>query len=62
MESDDESYTSSNDTIDELLETQDCIITDLRDEVEILKARIDNLKALIISNLPFHLINIIENI
>ena len=58
---DEESYATSSDTIDVLLETQDCIISDLRDEVEILKARIDNLKAVIFSNLPYHLNCIIES-
>ena len=61
-EDDEGSYTSSNDTINELLETQDIIISDLRDEVEVLKARIDNLKAVVVANLPLHLTDIISNL
>jgi hypothetical protein len=61
-EDDEGSYTSSNDTINELLETQDIIISDLRDEVEVLKARVDNLKAVIVANLPLHLTEIISNL
>ena len=61
-EDDEGSYTTSNDTTNEPLETQDIIISDLRDEVEVLKARIDNLKAVVVANLPLHSTDIISNL
>ena len=56
MESDDEvSYTTSNDTTNALLEEQDVIIDNLREEIETLKRRIKNLMFIIQSKLPEHL-------
>lgn len=57
---DEGSYTTSNDTLNELLEEQDVIISDLRDEIEILKRRIETLKTVIQTKLPLHLQEIIE--
>ena len=61
-EADEGSYTTSNDTLNELLETQDIIISDLRDEIKVLTVRINTLKAAIRTQLPFHLTEIIENL
>ena len=48
MESDDEvSYSTSNDTMNALLEEQDAIIDNLREEIENLKRRIQNLTFII---------------
>ena len=55
-----ESEISYEETINQLLEEQDEIISDLRDEVEILKHRIDNLKAVIVSKVNYMLNDIIE--
>ena len=61
MESDDEvSYSTSNDTINDLLEEQDAIIDNLREEVEHLKRRVQHLTFIIKSKLPEHLGNIME--
>jgi len=51
---------SYEDSVNQLLEEQDEIISDLRDEVEILKHRIDNLKAVIVSKVNYMLNDIIE--
>ena len=55
-----ESEISYEETINQLLEEQDEIISDLRDEVEILKHRIDNLKAVIVSKVNYMLNDIVE--
>ena len=55
-----ESEISYEETINQLLEEQDEIISDLRDENEILKHRIDNLKAVIVSKVNYMLNDIIE--
>ena len=55
-----DSEISYEETINQLLEEQDEIISDLRDEVEILKHRIDNLKAVIVSKVNYMLNDIIE--
>lgn len=61
MESDDDvSSTSSDDTMDKVLEEQDVIISDLRDEIEVLKRRIQTLKSVIQTKLPMHLQEILE--
>ena len=61
MESDDEvSYSTSNDTMNALLEEQDVIIDNLREEIETLKRRIKNLIFIIQSKLPDHLREIVE--
>ena len=61
MESDDEvSYSTSNDTMNALLEEQDVIIDNLREEIETLKRRIKNLMFIIQSKLPDHLREIVE--
>jgi light-regulated signal transduction histidine kinase (bacteriophytochrome) len=61
MESDDEvSYSTSNDTINDLLEEQDAIIDNLREEIEHLKRRIQHLSIVINSKLPEHLRDIME--
>jgi hypothetical protein len=51
---------SYEDSVNQLLEEQDEIISDLRDEVEILKQRIDNLKVVIVSKVNYMLNDIIE--
>ena len=58
--SSDTSEISYEETVNQLLEEQDEIISDLRDEVEILKHRIDNLKAVIVSKVNYMLNDMIE--
>ena len=61
MEGDDEvSYTTSNDTMNALLEEQDVIIDNLREEIETLKLSIKNFMFIIQSKLHDHLMEIME--
>ena len=53
---------SSSDTLDELLEAQDNIIMDLREEIDKLRKRIETLKAIAKSTLVPHLNLIIDNL
>ena len=52
---DEGSSTSSSDTLNFILEEQDIIISDLRDEIEVLKRRIEVLKSVIQIKLPLYL-------